>query len=150
MNNLCRHRNAILTIHCNKRSINLTQPFQAVLQRLRNIVSVPQLRILGHQDVNLDAHSITSMVGFDAFEAVDEWREAVCHERELAVRSVVGGLAGQSSNVLEAGACPVVDDEERENGCAHRIKPPYADLVADEREQKRKRVEVYIGLAILR
>lgn len=113
-------------------------------------MSVSQFCILGHQNVNLNAHSIASMVGLDALEAVDEWREAVCHESELAVRTVVGGLAGQSSDVLEAGACPVVDDEERKNGCAHRIKPPYADLVADEREQKRKRIEVYIGLAILR
>ena len=97
-------------------------------------MSIPQLRILGHQNVNLDAHSITSMVGLDTLESVDEWREAVCHERELAIRSVVGGLAGQSSNVLKASACPVVDDEERENGCANGIEPPYADLVADERE----------------
>lgn len=89
------------------------------------------------------------MVGLDALEAVDEWREAVCHESELAVRTVVGGLAGQSSNIFKAGACPIVDDEERENGCAHGIEPPYADLVADEREQKRERVEVNVSLAIL-
>ena len=113
-------------------------------------MSVSQFCILGHQNVNFNAHAVTSMVGLDTFEAVDERREAVCHEGELSDRSIVGSLAGQPSDVFKTRACPVVDDEERENGCAYGIKPPDADLVADEREQKRERVEVYIGLAILR
>ena len=42
------------------------------------------------------------MVGLDALEAVDEWREAVCHESELAVRTVLGQQVSVSAARTQA------------------------------------------------
>lgn len=89
------------------------------------------------------------MVGFDAFEALDERLKAVRHEHELAFCSVVGRLASQSGDVLETCACPVVYNVHRKDSSTDRIKPPDIDLMTDQREEQRERIEVNVRLAVL-
>lgn len=125
-----------LTIDCHKRPVDLAQTFQAILQCLCNVMSVPQLRVLFHQDVNLDADSVSGVVGLDALEALNKRLEAVRHEHQLALHTTAGSFASQTCDVLETCTRPVVDDEQRENAGAKGVKPPDADLVTDERKKQ--------------
>lgn len=141
--------NITLTIYRHKCPIHLSQPLAAVLHRLSHVMAPVQLRVLVHQTIDLDPHSITSVVRSDALESLDNRTEPVRHVHELLLQPLVGRLAGEPGHVLEAGAAPVIDDEEGEERRADGVKPPGAGLCSDKGEQQREGIEVDVRLAVL-
>lgn len=137
-----------LTIRSNKSTIHLAQTLTAILQSLSNIMRPGQLGALVEQDINLDPNAIAGVIGSDALEAIDDGAEPVAQVQQLLLEVRVGGLAGQTGDVFEAGPGPVVDDEEGEEAGADGVEPPGAGLCADEGEEEGEGVEVDVGFAV--
>lgn len=94
-----------------------------------------QRSTLVHEHINLHTNTVTGVVDLEALESFDKRREAIGHVHHLAFYAIAGGFSGETSNVFETGARPVVDDEQGEAGCTKRVEPPDVDLSTDERKK---------------
>lgn len=88
------------------------------------------------------------MIGGQILEAVNNRREAVGEESQLLLEGIINGGSGEARYVFEAGAGPVVDDEEGEEGGAEGVEPPDVGFGADEGEEEGEGVEDDIGFAV--
>lgn len=131
-------------------AVDLLETLTAVLQGLHNVMCAGERCVLFEQDIELDPDRVASVIRSDTFEALDDWRETVRKVQQLLEHLLIRSLTGETGYVVEACVAPVVDNEEGEKTCASRIEPPEIGLVANEREEERKRVENDIGLTILR
>lgn len=103
-----------------------------------------QRSALVHEYINFHTDTVTGVVDLEAFEPFDERCEAVGHVHHLAFYAIAGGFSGETGNVFETGARPVVDDEQGEAGCTQRVEPPDVDLGADKRKQKGQGIEINV------
>jgi len=138
-----------LTISSDESAIHFRQSLTAVLQRLSDIVGGIKLSIRIHEDIELDPDTVTGVVAGDTLEAIDDGREAIGQIHEFLLQLGISRLAGETDDVFETSACPVVDDVQGQKTGACWVQPPDIGVVADQGEEQRESVEVDVGFAIL-
>ncbi len=88
------------------------------------------------------------MIRRDRFVGIDDGSEAPGEVGDFFEDARVDGGASEAGDVFEERFGPVVDYEEGEEGGAEGVEPPEGELVADEGEEERERVEDDVGFAV--
>ena len=107
-----------------KRPVDRGHRLQHVLQRLSQIMTVPQGRVLIEHDVNLHVELVPGMVGLETLDLLDGLCKS--HGEVQQHVSLVGRCScpGKVFDMPRRGPRPVENDKKREQQTAKGIEPP--------------------------